>query len=197
MRPLAVGVHSPEDDHAGEAAQLAGRVRRGDVEAEATLVSRYRSGIAMMVRKRVKDPALADDISQEVFRIAFQALRQGQLKEEEKLAAYLCGIARNLALTELRRARKVPPGESPELLTDSGPGPEDRLLAHERNRLVRLAVAGLPPRDRAVLRAFYLQSTPKEDICRQLRLSPAQFDLIKWRALRRMRKCLEGEQRDE
>lgn len=192
MLPLVVAGPGLADDNPGEAADLAGRLRRGDADAEATLVARYRSGIAMIVRHRVKDPALADDISQEVFRVAFQSLRQGQLKEAEKLGAYLCGIARNLALTELRRARRLPPGEPPELLSDATPGPEDRLLTDERNRLVRLAVTGLPPRDRAVLRAFYLQSTSKEAICRQLALSPAQFDLIKWRALKRMRKCLEG-----
>jgi DNA-directed RNA polymerase specialized sigma24 family protein len=56
---------------------------------------------------------------------------------------------------------------------------------------VRDALSRLAARDRAVLTAFYLSDLSKETICQRLGLTPAQFDLIKWRALKRLLAALE------
>ena len=181
----------PGDDDATETARLAARLREGDAAAQSELVARYRPGLTIILRKRLKDPALADDLCQEVFRIAFEALRAGRLDADEKLGAYLWGIARTLANTERRRDRRRPPTAPADALIDSAARADEELVRRERARLVREAVNALSPRDRAVLGAFYLDDMPKSAICRRLRLSPPQFDLIKWRALKRLRDLLD------
>jgi DNA-directed RNA polymerase specialized sigma24 family protein len=52
---------------------------------------------------------------------------------------------------------------------------------------VRELLAGLPARDRELLTAYYIESQEKPAICARLSLSPSQFDVIKFRALRRFR----------
>lgn len=171
---------------------LARRIRDGDRDAETELADRYRTPITMLLRKHVKDAALADDLCQDVFQIALCALREGRLQDGQKLGAYLAGIARNLANTERRlrgRDRRVPVAES---LADRSLRPDHQLLADERARLVRDAVSRLSARDRALLTAFYLSDTSKETICQRLALTPPQFDLIKWRALKRLLAVLRG-----
>lgn len=197
MVEVRLGARPATQEDPAEVAELAQRVRAGDPAAETELVVRYRAGVTMLLRKLVKDPALADDLAQEVFRIAFESLQRDRVNESEKLASYLWGIARNLANTERRRRQRHPETVANERLVDSAMRPDQQLLHEERAQLVRQAVETLSSRDRAVLRAFYLNDTPKETICNRLQLTPAQFDVIKWRALKRLRALLqEPEGRD-
>jgi RNA polymerase sigma factor (sigma-70 family) len=183
---------------ADAAARLACRIRRGDATAESELVVRYRAGLTMLLRRRVKDAALAEDLCQDVFRIALPALREGRLQDGEKLGAYLAGIARNLASRERRRQEREQPADLSEALSESAPGPDQQLLAAERADRVRHALGKLSARDRAVLSDFYLTDTTKDTICQRLGLKPAQFDLVKWRALKRLLSAWRArEDRDE
>ncbi|HEY2591447.1 MAG TPA: hypothetical protein VGI35_07635, partial [Steroidobacteraceae bacterium] len=47
-------------------------------------------------------------------------------------------------------------------------------------------------RDRGVLVRFYLEEDDKETICRDLQLTPLQFDKVLHRARRRLRTLLEA-----
>ena len=178
--------HAPVLAPPSDVAVLAQRIRDGDRTAETELVVRYRAGLTMTLRRRVKDPALAEDLCHEVFQIALTALREGRLRNGAKLAGYLWGIARNLANGERRTQHRERPSPAPELLPDFAPDPDEQLLAAERAALLRRALSGLPPRDRAVLTDFYLTDLSKETVCQRMRLSPGQFDLVKWRALKRL-----------
>jgi RNA polymerase sigma-70 factor (ECF subfamily) len=179
-------VRGDRGDEAAQADALARRIRGGDAAAEAAFVERYHAPLEMLLRKRVKDPTLAEDLCQDVFRIALGALRNGRLQDGSKLASYLAGIARNLASTERRLRQRDRQSAVTETLADQVPRADHRMLAAERARLVREAVRRLAARDRAVLTAFYLSDMPKDAICERLHLTPAQFDVIKWRALKRL-----------
>ncbi|HKD10487.1 MAG TPA: sigma factor, partial [Thermoanaerobaculia bacterium] len=75
---------------------LASRIRIGDRQAEAELVARYQRGVTLLLRRSAGDPSLAEDLAQETFRIALEKIRRGDLREPEKLAGFLCSLARNL-----------------------------------------------------------------------------------------------------
>ena len=187
MLPFRSRVRVPSDDDTATAAGLAARVRAGDPDAETELVARYRPGLLMMLRKLVKDPSMVDDYCQEVFRVTFEAIRHDRIDSGGKLAAYLWSVARNLANSDLRRHYR---GQTlvalSETIVDDGARPEQQVLQDERTRMLREALTLLAPRDRMVLTAFYLHDTPKELICQRMQLSPSQFDVIKWRALKRL-----------
>lgn len=181
------GASSAAGGEASDSAALAARINAGDPDAEAELIERYRTGLAILVRRLVKDPALADDLVQEVFRIAVESLRSARLHDTDKLAAYLRGIARNLAHSEFRRQTRRAETTPDTEIADPSPPADEALLREERGRMVREAMKSLSPRDCEVLQAFYLQDTAKETLCRRMGLTPAQFDLIKFRALQRLR----------
>lgn len=172
----------PADDSAG----LADRIRNGDATAETELILRYESGLMLMLKRRVKDAAVAEDLCHEVFRIALPSLREGGLRDGEKLAGYLWGIARHVASRYGRVKRRDQYLAARDLVPDPAPGPEHQAIAAERARLIHHALAGLAPRDREVLTAFYIAECSKESICQNKGLTPSQFDVIKWRALKRL-----------
>jgi RNA polymerase sigma-70 factor (ECF subfamily) len=184
--------------------QLAERIEGGDPAAEAQLVERHRRGLKYLLRRLVRDPALAEDLAQETLRIVLEKVRGGELREADKLAAFVRGTARNLAFAEHRkRSRRgvhealadVPEPPAPE------PGALDRVLDREDRQWIRRLLDELPsPRDRQVLLRFHLAEESKEVICRDLGLGSQQFNLVLFRARKRFRnlveKSLQGRRED-
>lgn len=177
-------------EHQEREPELAARIARGDPAAEADLVDRFRRGLLVMLRRRVAG-CDAEDLCQETLRVALENLRAGRLRDGEKLSAYLWGIADHLSRrVRERSAREHTAGDALELRVDQTMGPEESLQVSERQQLVRLTIERLPIRDRDILSAFYLTERSKEEICRSHGLTPPQFDVIKFRALKRFARAL-------
>jgi RNA polymerase sigma-70 factor (ECF subfamily) len=54
-------------------------------------------------------------------------------------------------------------------------------------------LAALAERDRAILRALYLEGREKEDICREWGMTDAQFRVVLFRAKERFRRVYDTE----
>jgi len=123
------------------------------------------------VRRLVRSRATAEDIVQESFA---RTLEQGAHVHTPR--AFLFSIARNLAFDVSRQNRATQPNESGDFdasdVVSTDESPEAGLLAEERLRLLKEAVARLPPQCRAVftLRAFH--GCPHKEIAQRLNVSP-------------------------
>lgn len=170
---------------------LVRRIRAGEVRAEEELVERYRRGLSYKLRRMTKDPALADDLLQDTFRIVLERLRGRGLEEPEKLAGFLLRTARNLFLADYRKKSRRgenldAPGVESEARTS--PGQLHRVLVDERAQAVRHLLGELStPRDRQILFRFYVAEENKEDICADLGLSSLHFNRVLYRARERFR----------
>lgn len=69
--------------------------------------------------------------------------------------------------------------------------PEDALLGQEATRRVREAVAALPEREAKVIRGFYLEGRPLDDVAKSIGVSKSWASRIHTRALGMMRASLE------
>jgi|CXWL01.1.fsa_nt_gi RNA polymerase sigma-70 factor (ECF subfamily) len=175
------------------AAEIATRIAAGDASAEDLLVERFGRGVRLLLRHLTHDGARADDLFQETFRLALEKIRGGQLREPERLAAFLAGLARNLALGDHRKraAHPVADLEAVAEPADREPDPRDLALRREEAQGVRRLLAQLEPeRDRQVLFRFYLAEEPKERICADLGLTSLHFNRVVHRARERFRALL-------
>lgn len=121
---------------------------RGDREAFAGLLRRYRDAVYGLAYHRIGDFAVAEDLTQEAFVQAY--LRLGELREPGKFAPWLLAVARNLCNQHLR-SRHPEGDESPaELSTD---GLERRAAARD---LVHRALSGLPPDNGLAITLYYV-----------------------------------------
>ena len=179
-------------------AALARRIRAGDRQAEEELVALFSRGLTLMLRRLARNPSLAEDLHQETFRVVLEKARAGEIREGEKLAAYLRGTARNLLLAEGRQgARRRLDGDA-AALAESGPAPVAdapqlrRVLRREEAKLVRRLLGELRfERDRQVLVHFYLFDQTKQEICHNFGVDPASFKKILFRARERLRELWE------
>jgi RNA polymerase sigma-70 factor (ECF subfamily) len=175
------------------AASLAGRIQGGAPDAEAELVRRYGPGVSAILRRATGETILAQDLYQDVFRLAIEKVRRGELKDPAKLPGFLAGLARNLAIDHFRSARRRRVEPLPEVEPrDHSADPLERLLSNERAALVREVMAGLgSDRDRQLLFRFYVAEEDKERLCRDLALSPLHFNRVLFRARQRYKELYE------
>ena len=176
------------------AADLVRRIRAGDAAAENEMVERYSRGLLFMLRKRTGDPALADDLHQEAFRIVLLRLRREELGQPERLSAFILQTAKNLFLGDWRKRTRRGEGadieEAPEP-ADPAPGQLDRVVREEDAGLVRRLIGELDTdRDRQILLRFYVAEEDKERICADLGLSSLHFNRVLFRARERFKKLL-------
>ncbi|HWP44344.1 MAG TPA: sigma-70 family RNA polymerase sigma factor [Blastocatellia bacterium] len=167
------------------------RIIAGDASAEDELVRRYKDGIAIIIQRIVHDRSVAEDLSQETFRIALEKIRYGGVREPERLSGFICGVARNLAIDSIRKTRRLTSQEEigkAEQLSDSQPDQLERLWRKELAEIVRQAISELKvERDREVIFRYYIAEEEKEQICADLGLSSQQFNSIMFRALKRFK----------
>ena len=180
---------------AGDAADLVSRIRTGDRQAEAELVERYGRGVMMIVRRQARNAAVSDDLYQDTFRIALEKVRQGDLRESAKLAAFICSVARNLVIEHFRRTvrqeglTEIAEAERPHY---SAPNQLEALLQQEKAAIVRQVIDELPTdRDRQLLYRYYIAEHDKEQICADLGLTSLHFNRVLHRARERYKELYE------
>ena len=183
-----------EIDHNEErkvATELVTRVKRGDPSAEALLVERYNRGLRYLLRRKTRDPELAEDLLQETWAVALARLRGDSLDEPGRLAGFLCGVARHLALNEMRKTarQKTSPGSDViDMVPDEQDSPMSRASRAEICRNVRRLLGELrQERDREILRLFYVRELEKEAICNRLGVDASHFNRVLFRARQRLR----------
>jgi len=150
--------------------------------------------VTLILRRESSDPAAVDDLHQQTFQIALEKIRKGDLREPDKLSAFVSSLARNVVIGHFRKAAAHrPAGSSEEIAApDPKPGPLENLLRLEQASIVRRVLAELPSeRDREILFRFYISEDEKDAICRQLGLTSVHFNRVLFRARERYRELYE------
>ena len=176
-------------DDAESPAALVKRIVARDAGAEAELLHRYGRAVTALMERNTPRHTDTDDLFQETFFIVIQKIRNGEVREPERLSGFVCSVARNVAIAH---ARRIDPSSRRDVSADSAPtsGPSqlDEVLRKENALLVRRVLQGLASgRDRELLGRFYLAEESKESICQAMRLSSLQFDQVLFRARQRYR----------
>lgn len=172
-----------------ELAELVGRIVAGDPSAEDEMMRRYREGVFVIINRIVRNHAIAEDLAQEALTIILQKVRNGDVREPERLSGFICSLARNRAIEHMRKSRDLTRNEEigkADLIPDPSPTPFEYVLSKERAAIIRQLINELKvERDRKVLYRYYIAEDSKEDICRELGLTSKQFDNVIYRAKER------------
>jgi RNA polymerase sigma-70 factor (ECF subfamily) len=164
---------------------LASRIRQGDREAEATFASRYAERLRIIALARTRDRELARDIAQDALMAVLTALRSGQLRDDEKLTAFVHGTLRNLLNSSFRGSGRRPATE-PLAPEHAVAVPDDPVDTAERTRLVRDALRQLGRDDRRILLMTLVQGLKPGEIARRMGLADEVVRTRKSRALKRI-----------
>ena len=147
--------------------------RGGNREAFGRIIERYQSLVCSLAYSSCGNLAVSEDLAQETFVSAWQRL--GDLREPEKLRAWLCGIVRNLAANARRRTlRRGGDPESLEFVAEE-PSPSNdpaaETVRREEEALIWRAVGEIPESYREPLILFYREQQSVAEVAAQLDLS--------------------------
>jgi len=179
---------------------LVARIRGGQPGSEEELIQRFSRGITFLLRRVTRDPATAEDLHQETFRLAIEKIRNGEVRDPEKLPGYITSLARNLATEDARRGIRRgqwhdQDPERAEQASDPEPGQLSALLRKEHAAIVRRVIGELEQdRDRQLLFRYYIAEEDKEQICRDLALDQVHFNRVLFRARQRYKDLYEKRQ---
>jgi RNA polymerase sigma factor (sigma-70 family) len=174
--------------------ELVARVRAGDDGAFEELFRRHHGPVAAFVQGMLRDPARAEDITQEAF---LSALRRMRVTEARIVfRPWIHEIAKNAAIDHLRRAGRVEevsmepdgglrPGDY-ACLAGTGPGPDTVLLHKERFDQLRGAFAELSDNHHRILVMRELEGLSYREIGERLGLTRAGVESTLFRARRRL-----------
>lgn len=187
-------------DKASGGSELVSRIQGGDQQAEVELVECYNRAVMSIIRRAVGNSAVADDLYQETFCIVIEKVREGELREAERLPGFVCGVARNRVIKHFQRAaRQERLIETEEAVSVPHPAHDqlEELLRKEIADIVRQILKEMTnERDIQMLFRFYLAEDDKEQICADLGLTSLQFNLVLHRARERYRELYERIIRD-
>ncbi|HYM81811.1 MAG TPA: sigma-70 family RNA polymerase sigma factor [Candidatus Limnocylindria bacterium] len=155
----------------GDEADLVRAAQGGDQAAFAEIVRRYQRAVYRVAYALTRNASDADDLAQEAFVRAFQALKR--FRAGEPLYPWLSRITTNLAYSLFRRRKRRP--ETPlEPLVEAGmqwgvhDDPADAAADEEHRRHLRAAFAELKPEHQAVLVLRAIEDQSYEEIAQSL-----------------------------
>lgn len=149
--------------------------RAGDRDAFARIVEKYQGMVSAVTLNIVGDYAQSEDLAQETFLTAWTKLPE--LRDPEKSASWLYGIARRVALHWRERQERNPLRGAAELdeRTMTGrddPSESERLARREQSiRLIWSTVAELPETLREPLLLYYRYSKSVAEIAESMQLT--------------------------
>jgi RNA polymerase sigma-70 factor, ECF subfamily len=182
----------PEEDENETAAlaRLARASTAGDREAEQRLCARLYPRVRAWSLVRLRDRSAAADLAQQTLLVVVEALRAGKVESIERILPFVHGACKNTLMAWRRGDRR-----RAALLETFGPSFASEVTLEDRaldRRRVAECFEKLPERAQTILSlTFYAESTA-EAIAGELTVSEENVRVLRHRALRRLRDCVNG-----
>lgn len=183
--------------------EVVAAARQGEETAYRELLRRYERPIFSLLYRMVRDRELAEDLAQETFVKALNAL--DSYRPEFKFSSWIFKIANNAAIDQLRRRQLdtlsidgAPNAETPEAIEATAlqisgdqESPLDEVEAREIGTAVEQAIAKLRPEYRACIMLRHVEGLAYEEIAQTLDLPLGTVKTYIHRARHELRRYLE------
>ncbi len=175
LPPIPRSLHamnSPASDSAPTDTELITRSQAGERSAFAALVKRHQSAACSVAYSACGDFMASEDAAQEAFVLAWRRLQD--LRDTGRFRAWVCGIARKLALSHLRRRTRRGEGVSADTLAEpiaETADPSDEAAAAEELAMLWQTLETLPANYRDPLVLFYREQQSVAAVASALELT--------------------------
>ncbi|MBL8890039.1 MAG: sigma-70 family RNA polymerase sigma factor [Planctomycetaceae bacterium] len=162
-----------------EDARLWQRVLADERAAFEHVVAKYQNLVASVAYSATGNFSLSEEVTQETF---WQAWRQRfQLREPEQLAAWLCGMARNMACQTSKKELRHSATELTDVSASNVDDPAHNSISEEERQLVWSTLETIPETNREALVLFYREGQSMAEVAAALGVS---IDVAKQRVHR-------------
>jgi RNA polymerase sigma-70 factor (ECF subfamily) len=155
--------------HAFDAAYIE-NLRAGDPRTQEHFVGYFSELLHLKLRSRLQAPQAVEDVCQETFaRVLAGLSKPGALRQPESLGAYVNTVCNNVLFEHYRvssRSQSLDEEDS-STLPATGLDALSIAAAGQIKLKVREILLGMPPRDRSLLQAVFLDERDREEVCKE------------------------------
>ena len=168
------------------AAAAPGEAREAEAELYRMLAPRARRyGL-----RHLRDADAAADLMQHVMALTLERLRNGGLREPERVLSFVLGACRMTVIDQRRAERRR--AELLERYADDLPVADIHVAPRLDHARVADCLDRLPERERSVLVMTFYDDQPSDAVAGELGLTAGNVRVIRHRGLARLRACVES-----
>jgi RNA polymerase sigma-70 factor, ECF subfamily len=179
----------PRETDQAESAQnwlaLVQSIRNGERGGMEELYRIFSRGVRFYLCRQL-GPQDLDDKVHDTFVIVVQAVRNGELREPDRLMGFVRTVVRRQVAAQIDRAvqtrREQAELETTATMSDHRQTPEEAAILRQHEEVAEVVLRSVSGRDRDILTRFYLLEQTQQEICEEMHLSETQFRLLKSRA---------------
>jgi RNA polymerase sigma-70 factor (ECF subfamily) len=157
----------------------------GDLPTQEHFAGYFTELIHLKLRSRLQSRQAIEDVRQETFARVLSTLRkENGLRQPERLGAFVNTVCNNVLFEHYRatsRSESLDEEDRPELPA-AGASAHDVAAANQLREKVREILAGMPPRDRSLLKAVFLDERDRDDVCREFDVDSDYLRVLLFRA---------------
>jgi RNA polymerase sigma-70 factor (ECF subfamily) len=160
------------------------RLQAGDFRTQEHFVAYFTELIQLKLRSRLNSPQAIEDVRQETFSRVFAALRDGKIRQPDRLGAFVNSMCNNVLLEHYRANSRD------DSLDDDDerdfPAPNVDVLGAIANQQmaekIREILEEMPERDRRLLREVFLEERDKDAVCKDFGVDREYLRVLLFRA---------------
>ncbi len=154
--------------------ELVQGIERGEEACIQELYRIFARGIRFFLRRQLGSLEMDSKVD-ESLQIVVQAIQRGDLRDPGRLTGFVRNVVRRQVAAYIDKILGAPRGVNPV------PSPPVR----QKIEAMKAVLREMQARDREILSRFYLKEQTPEQICSEMKVSPAQLGLLKSRAVAR------------
>jgi RNA polymerase sigma factor (sigma-70 family) len=167
--------------------ELVARIRAGDSLAEEELVTTYHRPLLLIATARIRAREDAKDLAQEILIAVLKSLRDGQLREVEKLTAFVYGTARNVINNFIRTKERRRESDLDSAFEPSA-DPVKEFEVADKHRLIRRELEGYSMVDQQILLLSLVDGHSLLEVAKRLEMSHEAVRARRSRIVRKLTK---------
>jgi len=167
-------------------------VMKGDTNAFAVLVDRYKDMVFTLSLKMLKGREEAEEVSQDIFLKIYKSLNK--FNGESKLSTWIYKVAFNTCLDRLKKNKRLQPFAGLDEFTE----PEalslmnvlDSIEDKERKQMIQDCMHLLPGEDSFLLTLYYFEEQSLEEIAKIIGITPNNVKIRLYRSRKKLASLL-------
>jgi len=157
----------------------------GDFATQDHFVRYFTELLHLKLRSRLRSPQAIEDVRQETFARVFASLRKGgALRQPDRLGAFVNTVCNNVLFEHYRatsRSDSLDDEGQPELPA-TGMDALGQVTAEQLRTKVRQILVQMPPKERDLLKAVFLDERDRDEVCRDFGVDREYLRVLLFRA---------------
>src|ERR1700690_706477 len=160
-------------------------VTKGDTNAVAVLVNRYKDMVFTLSLKMLKDREEAEEVAQDTFLKIYKSL--SKFNGESKFSTWAYKVAFNTCLDRLKKNKRLQPvARMDEFTEQEAISVLDLVEEKERNQMIQDCLQGLPGEDSFLLTLYYFEEQSLDEIAIIIGINPNNVKIRLYRSRKKL-----------